>query len=94
MVTWNGLAVELDLDGVHFGHFGREADEALAAAEDLDVVGHLAVVDGDLQLALARLARVHCRAERPTKNINTTMFSTPRGRWPLPKPSQATLKHG
>ena len=38
---------------------GRVGDEALAAPEHLHGVPHVAVVDRDLQLTLARLRRVH-----------------------------------
>ncbi len=52
------LPVELDVDGVRLRELGREVDEAAPAAQNLHVVRDLAVVDRDLQLALAGLGGV------------------------------------
>ena len=47
------FVVEGDFDLVGDGFLGGVGDEALAAAQDLHRVGHVAVIDGDLQLTLA-----------------------------------------
>ena len=55
--TLHNIIPHLDL--VCDGLLRCVCDEALAAAEDLNSVGDVAVVDTYLQLPLARLAGVH-----------------------------------
>lgn len=55
----DGLSVEFDVDEVGLSLIGGERDQASAAPHYLDMVGHFSFVDGDLQLALARLASVN-----------------------------------
>ena len=45
---------------MNLGHLGREADQTFPTAQHLNVIGHLTVVDGDLQLPLTCLAGINC----------------------------------
>ena len=51
--------VECDFDFVCDCFFWSVGDETLATAEDLDGIGDVAVVDGDLKLALSGAGRVN-----------------------------------
>jgi hypothetical protein len=55
----NRLAVELDVNGVWLGLLGREVDETTSASQDLNVIWHFSVVDGNLKLTLSSLRSVN-----------------------------------
>ena len=52
-LTWDLFIVECDFDFVCDCFFWSVGDETLATAEDLDGIGNVTVVDGDLKLALS-----------------------------------------